>query len=927
MLHTFFRAGRILLALACCALSALPAARGQASLDQSPYRQRADSLLNARKRPEALAYLRGEKNKLDAAGQQRSLDYTALLLAQGHAYLRSDSAAQAGRSYRAALDLHRDIAPADQANRIILLNALADFLERYSPPDALPLYEEALQLRLAVAGENSRSAATGYYELAVIHLVLHAYDKASDYCQKAIRSLRNAGLTAERDYAGYHQVLGLIHHEEGNLLLALQYYRQALDTFRVKFGEHIETARCMGTLGEAYAQAGEIDKALEYQQASLAMFERVDTLSGRYRRASLYYLGVTYNLARQPEKALDCFQRVLYFGAKPGEKRSMPAQMAYHCSNAYRMLGDYDKALASADTALAILNAPRDRIYRWRVLLAKAQALTEKIQRNNDPAAAPEVITLLKEAQTTLSAIIADFHNERDKMAIYREALKGFDLTATIQLQLYALTGDAHRLDAALEVAETSKGLLSYHRILESRYRRRSAVPRTLATEDMTLGARIGAAEQRLFELGDNAPAGEKDSLQEIVFTLKNRREVVREQIRAVCNDYFADADAFPAITAGAIRAGLPTGTGLLEFFAGDSTYTAFLVLPDTLIYRKIGSKKTVDAEVARFRESIGRYFLSPDKTPALYLASASDYAASAHALYRLLLAPFGDVLPKSLTVAPDGALAYLPFEALLVEMPARPDRFHLHHYLMKDLTLRYAPSAALLREMENRPPAPDTLAPLLALAPFFTESGAWRDSLLAFRSNRAPLPFSGEEVMKIAGIAGGEALEGTKATKEVFIRKAPRYRVLHLATHAWANDVTGDLSYLDFAPDFSRPNAERLYVNDIYGLPLDAELVTLSACETGLGQLERGEGIVGLSRAFAAAGARAVVQSQWAVGDASTRRLMEMFYQNLAKRLPKDLALQKARQEYLLRFRGEEAHPYFWAGFVLFGDNRPVSF
>jgi CHAT domain-containing protein len=190
-----------------------------------------------------------------------------------------------------------------------------------------------------------------------------------------------------------------------------------------------------------------------------------------------------------------------------------------------------------------------------------------------------------------------------------------------------------------------------------------------------------------------------------------------------------------------------------------------------------------------------------------------------------------------------------------------------------------------------------------------------------------APLPHSGEEVYAVAKTTGGSAQTGATATKSYFIREAPKYKVLHLATHAQANDRAGDFSFLVFAPQQDQSSGERMYVSEIYGLQLNAELITLSACETGLGQLYRGEGIVSIARAFASAGAHSIVQSQWVVSDAHTKDLMEMFYQNLKAGQPKDVALRKAKQEYLLKFPGESAHPYFWAGFILMGDNKPLSF
>jgi CHAT domain-containing protein len=119
----------------------------------------------------------------------------------------------------------------------------------------------------------------------------------------------------------------------------------------------------------------------------------------------------------------------------------------------------------------------------------------------------------------------------------------------------------------------------------------------------------------------------------------------------------------------------------------------------------------------------------------------------------------------------------------------------------------------------------------------------------------------------------------------------------------------------------------ELLYVRDLYNLELNADLVVLSACETGLGRLRRGEGIISLARAFAYAGARAIVTTLWSVDDEKAKDLMLDFHGHLKRGEPVDAALRRAKLDYLQRRPGPaEAHPFFWAGFAPIGDMRPLA-
>ena len=149
-------------------------------------------------------------------------------------------------------------------------------------------------------------------------------------------------------------------------------------------------------------------------------------------------------------------------------------------------------------------------------------------------------------------------------------------------------------------------------------------------------------------------------------------------------------------------------------------------------------------------------------------------------------------------------------------------------------------------------------------------------------------------------------------------------YSVIHLSTHGKADDRVGDYSFLAFTEIPDSLENEYLYVRDLYNLRLNADMVVLSACETGIGELQRGEGILSLARGFTYAGAKSIINSLWSVNDQSTKFLMERFYTYLLEGLDKDAALRQAKLDYLAS--GENADPYFWAAFVPVGDMSPVE-
>ncbi|MCB0642408.1 MAG: CHAT domain-containing protein, partial [Phaeodactylibacter sp.] len=188
------------------------------------------------------------------------------------------------------------------------------------------------------------------------------------------------------------------------------------------------------------------------------------------------------------------------------------------------------------------------------------------------------------------------------------------------------------------------------------------------------------------------------------------------------------------------------------------------------------------------------------------------------------------------------------------------------------------------------------------------------------------PLKYNELEAKAIHDLIGGDLLLGAEATEARFREVAGDYQILHLATHAAANDTIGGYSFLAFNPIKDSIENEMLFVKDLYTMELHADLVVLSACETGIGEWQRGEGIVSLGRGFLYAGARSIVTTLWSVDDRSSSRIMEDFYKNLSLGYRKDKALQISKLNYLNQASPVKAHPFFWAAYIPVGQMEAIQ-
>ena len=171
---------------------------------------------------------------------------------------------------------------------------------------------------------------------------------------------------------------------------------------------------------------------------------------------------------------------------------------------------------------------------------------------------------------------------------------------------------------------------------------------------------------------------------------------------------------------------------------------------------------------------------------------------------------------------------------------------------------------------------------------------------------------------------SSSEVWLGADATKQKFQELASGFKILHLATHGKANHQDGEFSFLAFSTE---DGSSLLSVAELYNLSLNADMVVLSACETGIGAQQRGEGVISLARAFAFAGAKSIVASLWSVNDKSTMEIMDQFYAGIKTGWSKPQALAQAKRDYLTKNPGQNAHPFFWAGFVGVGDMDGIEF
>lgn len=337
----------------------------------------------------------------------------------------------------------------------------------------------------------------------------------------------------------------------------------------------------------------------------------------------------------------------------------------------------------------------------------------------------------------------------------------------------------------------------------------------------------------------------------------------------------------------------LDNSTAIISYHFSDTRLLIFCVTAGNVFFRHPVIDKQLFNTISSFRQA-----LQNSKPGESYSGNKP-----AKELFNQLVAPvisqFTNI--QSLVIIPDDELHYLPFEALQDEE---------NKYMLQHFSIQYLYSASLFRKDESH----SSYNSLLGFAPFV--SSGYKDSNIVL--NR--LPYSGGEIKQ----EKGKAFTDLSATKQNFLINSNQYPVLHLATHASVDNANPDRSYIAFYPS---ANDYLLYAPEIYNLDLDStQLVILSACETGTGQLVRGEGLMSLSRAFAYAGCPNIITSLWKAEDRTTSFITKKLYDYLKEGYSKSIALQKAKVDLLISPEISPAlkTPNYWAHLIFIGDYEP---
>ncbi|MGE4289934.1 MAG: CHAT domain-containing protein [Salinivirgaceae bacterium] len=299
--------------------------------------------------------------------------------------------------------------------------------------------------------------------------------------------------------------------------------------------------------------------------------------------------------------------------------------------------------------------------------------------------------------------------------------------------------------------------------------------------------------------------------------------------------------------------------------------------------------------------------------------------------LYNVLLKPFEEQFKdKPLLIVPDEQLSLIPFEILLRSKPEKFTKINYAEldYLLYHHDISYAYSLNLIQKQTSEQ-VNEHAHQVFAMAPGYKKlaghQGSQYIALRDARDNLGVLKGAQKEVKSVGKRLQGKVVFDQDASEELFKTQAGNYGILHLAMHTLVNNEDPLYSKLVFTPDADTEEDGLLNTYELANLDLGADLVVLSACNTGFGKLNRGEGIIGLTRGFFQAGCKSLLATLWSVSDETSLSIIDGFYTELEKQQTKSYSLTESKRNYVKQAKGMWAHPFFWAGYISIGDDKPI--
>jgi CHAT domain-containing protein len=772
-----------------------------------------------------------------------------------------------------------------------------------------PMIDILLKAEQTLQDQQSLLAAECFNDLGVAYWNSNNTETATTYLEKSLKIRENNLKSSDPLLADSYMNLGLVALSD-NYQNAKQYFNKALEIYREKFGEnHPKVALCLSNLAFANREQGNYLTALDLLDQTLVIWNTNYPGDHPNKALTISNTGRIKQLQGELNEALLLQKQALQMYLRLyGEKHPEVANTHLLIGSVQMKLEEFKNAAESFQKSVYAnlldqnpedyLSLPElENYFSADILLSslqyKAQALDAlHFQLSLKPKDVKGALATYQKCDDLIISIRQNRLSETDKLRIGEIASEVYENGIRIALYLSekTLQKEKYKL-VAFNFSERSKSAVLQEAISDTKAKSFAGIPDRLLLYEDSLKNVISGIEQKLAE----APSEEELSvLRDQLFEAKQYKRAFISDLETSYPKYFQLKYNQKDIELWKLQQILQQNGALISYFLGKDMLYTFLVTGKKLEVFSTALNNDLKKSTKALRNGI-KYKVN------------SAVEMSAIKLHDQLIPKLPSEI-KNLIIIPDGILGTIPFEVLI------NNENETKQYLVEKYAISYDYAISLLLDKSQ-----NTIS---------RSSGILLVAPVNFEDNQvymASLPGTEEEVREVKFLFNNTLDEPKTLLKSEASEAAIKspalsnYRYLHFATHGIVDEAKPELSCIFVSPNSYEDGS--LYSGEIYNLKLNADLVTLSACETGLGKVEKGEGIIGLSRALMYAGAKNLIVSLWQVSDASTAEMMIEFYNHHLLHSDDHHFNSSIRAAKLKLINSDNySAPYYWAAFVLIG-------
>lgn len=792
---------------------------------------------------------------------------------------------------------------------------------------ALISFENTLSLAKKVFKNETPYFVRIYNDLGLVYSIKEHFNESLKYYQKALSvSIKHFGLDQHPDQIRIHFNIGTIYRKQNSKEQALHHTKKCLDMALKVFGDdHMNLFYPYSQIGQIYGD----ERGVPYIKKALEICKKMK--SGSEIRISFlqdYLYEIYFRIGKYNEALASAKESLNIRLNLFGESNGNTIRSYDLISKAYLLLGDYENSREYNQKSINANYVPNDKHNiiddEFKIInYINTDLLLESIKQSADIS-----LELYLQQNDKANLIRSNkFYNKaselisllRNKQRNYEDKIKFSAITKSVYTKsiqsnflLSKLENDNTYLISSFYNSEKSRANVLRELANNTEAKKISNIDDITLNLEKSIDTKIASLYSEVLRETSNEKTDSTKlySIEGEISDLVRKKDSIEKRIEENHPKYYKLKYDKSIVTIEDIQNEIDENSTLIEFSYFSNHLYAFIITKNTFNVEEIITKN-LEHEVESFNSHITN-------------DNHNGFLEKSFQLYSQIIKPIekhftGD----QLIIIPDEFLWHLQFDLLITKKSEKPS------YLLYNYAISYANSASLLFDQDFST-RKDLLDECIAFSYTNSDSKAIDSdfiSLKKFRDAKNDLPGTRKEIKELSKIFDGAYFYGNNADEFNFKENAHNYKLIHLALHAEIDSINpSNLKILFSKTQNQSQEDNKLYGHEIYTLDIPADLVVLSACNTGVGKINKGEGILSLGNAFQYAGAKSLLLSRWKISDETTPELMKYFYENISNGMTKSKALQQAKIDFLANANYFESKPKYWGSFYILGDSKVLE-